>query len=213
MILKNFKHHIENLKPLQGGITYEPLKWEKQFKKSKVLGCAINDIGKHISRKTVITKFKEYYAEKNGDYIIPFLYTMIWGYDSNYGPHRTHKIMLNAKNMNFIKSGIDLMNDNKFDEAYESLKLVKGLGISYISKILYFAGRAKKMKQYPLIFDIRVATAFMQLVDTDLSSILKIVPSDSLESYKKYNAMIHDWAKQLNVDAEQIEFFLFEQKF
>ena len=212
--IKKYKKQIQSLKHLDGGITYRPGKWGKNFKNKKVLDCVAPYIEKHIDRKIIINEFKKYYSQKNADFKTPFLFTMIWGYDSNYGPFRTSEIMRDKSNLDLIKHSLDAMNNNDIEKAFNSLYMIKGLGTSYISKILYFAGKAKNLPNYPLIFDIRVATALVSLSSEGLlDNFLKVFPSSGFKAYNSYNNLIHKWAKDLKVDADQIEFFLFEQKF
>jgi hypothetical protein len=212
--IKKYKKQIEILEPLKEGVIYQPSKWEKHFENKDDLSCAVHFSGKLINRKTVIEEFRKYYIKKTADFKTPFLFTMIWGYDSNYGPHRTNEIMTVSKNLYLIKESLEAVNRKDVDEAFSQLKKVKGLGISYLSKILYFAGKAKGLDNYPLIFDIRVASALVSLAsDGLLDGYLKIFPSEKLESYNCYNNLLHKWANDLQVEADQIEFFLFEQKF
>lgn len=44
-------------------------------------------------------------------------------------------------------------------------------------------------------------------------SFLNISPSNKYEDYKGYNMLIHRWAKELKVEAENIEMFLFNSTF
>lgn len=213
--LEKFKTEIQGLAPLDGSIMYSPEKWEKAFENKKsLLNCAAHLAGKQISRKTIIQQYKKYYKHTGYDFKTPFLYTMIWGYNSNYGPHRTYEIIKYKGNFDLIEQAIVSMKTNDLDSAFKYLRNVKGLGISYLSKILYFAGKARSSTNYPLIFDIRVATALVSLSSGgSLDSLLKVTPSDNLKSYIAYNKLIHDWALELDADADQVEFFLFEQKF
>ena len=106
------------------------------------------------------------------------------------------------------------VRDNNLELAYKSLQSIKGLNISYISKILYFATRAVNHSEYALIYDIRVASSLVKLSTTpEIYNIVKVIPSSKFSDYLKYNKLMHAFAKNHNIEAEKIEMYLFNQIF
>lgn len=191
---------------------YDSKRWSKLHSEAKSAVREFED--DKITRQMVVDSYVAYY-DGNADYLKPFVMTMIWGFaDTGYGTHRTNKYLETAENKNWIKEGIDLMGEAKSKEAFKTFLKISGLNMSYISKLLYFGTRAKGMEEYALIFDIRVARSLARLyAPNEVADLLEIFPSVNYKIYEKYNTLLHKWAREINVDAEQIELFLFDGKF
>ena len=209
----NHIEKIRKLNPLNDSVfTYQTSKWIGLNEKYKSLISSFEN--EKITRAHIIQAFKDYYS-KGGNHIKPFLLTMVWGFaNSGYGNFRTNKYLSEPKNLALIKNAIDEVKDNNIEQAFTSLNEIDGLGVSFISKVLYFASRAAKIEKYALIFDIRVAKSLVQLTTPkEVFQVVNISPSNKYEDYKKYNDYIHSLASKYNLEAEAIEMFLFEQNF
>lgn len=197
---------------MAAGFVYNTKTWSKLSEHHKFL---IRDFeGKMITRADVIKAYTKYY--KDGiDIIIPFLLTMVWGFaDTGYGTHRTNNYISNSENLDWIKKGIDAVKKEEFKEAFKSLKKIKGLGVSYLTKVLYFASKGANLKNYTLIYDIRVASSLIRLTTPkEIFEIVSVIPSSKYEDFKRYNALLQQQAKKYNVEADAIELFLYEQNF
>ena len=211
------KIKILNLKPLTDSkFTYDSTRWAKLNADFKNL---ITDFeNKKVSRQNVIDAYKEYFSDNSKGFMKAFLLTMIWGFENTgYGTHRTNNYISNADNIEKIKKAIDFVNKNEQDSlknAFEELKGIKGLGVSYLTKILYFATRAKNADNYALIFDIRVAASLVKLTTPrEIFEIVNVGPSSKFTDYQKFNSLIHSLAKDNQVEADQLEMYLFNQDF
>jgi hypothetical protein len=206
-------NHIEKIKtmnPLVDSVfQYQISKWNSIDKSYKKLIAEFEN--QNINRSHIIKAFEESYAQ-NGNHIKPFLLTMVWGFaNSGYGNFRTNKYLSEPENLSKIKKAIDEVKENNIEKAYKLLNEINGIGISFISKVLYFASRASKIEKYALIFDIRVANSLVQLTTTkEVFEIINISPSNRFKDYKIYNEYIHTIALKYNLEAESIEMFLFE---
>lgn len=212
-ILSNYKNQIQQLNPLEDSkFTYNLSRWNELNEPAKE--SVVKFANKSISRNHVIKAFESYMKGKT-DYLYPFTLTMIWGFaDTGYGTYRTNKYLGSKKSVALIKSAFEAIRQGATKEAFAHLMKVDGLSISYVSKILYFATRATKQKEYALIFDIRVARSLVKILDTEgISDLLNIVPSNKYKDFDNYNKLLHKWAKELNVEAEKIEMFLFDGEF
>lgn len=209
--IQKYQTQIAALSPLEdSAFLYEPHRWKNLHTPAKTAVNPFED--KEISRKNVIKAYQEFYAGKT-DFFRPFTLTMIWGFSTNgYGCYRTNKY-LQPENQHHILTALEQIKNGKIEQAFDELQKIKGLNISYISKILYFAGRATKIERYPLIVDIRVARNLVALWDQKLMQILNITPSNKYKDYDTYNNLLHDWAKDMKVSADAIEVFLFEGAF
>lgn len=212
------KEKIKMLSPMiDSKFKYKIEKWKNLNANYKLL---IKDFENNdISRQDVINAFKNYYENKSDDNCMKaFLLCMIWGFaDTGYGTHRTNNYINTDENQQIIKSAIDFINSNEHDrlkKSFKSLNKIKGLGISYLTKVLYFATKAKQEKNYALIFDIRVASALVKLsCPEDIYNIINVAPSNKFKDYEKFNCLLHGIAQTHNIQADQLEMYLFNQNF
>lgn len=211
-MIKAYISQINALKPENTGCIYKTSVWKNLSNDHKGLVRDYED--KELARVNVTKAYQDYFSGK-GDYLRAFLLTMIWGFeDTGYGTFRTNIYITNPEHTERIRTALEAVGQNDIEKAFRELKRIKGLGISYISKVLFFATKAKGISEYCLVFDIRVARALVMLnAPTFVNDIINVTPSDKWEDYRKYNEMIHNYAVQYQVDAEAIELFLFNQKF
>lgn len=208
MNIEQYKEKIKNLKPLEQAESYSSTQWKAlndDLKKS------VEDfIDKDISRGDIIEAFRAFYT---GQVSVerPFTLTMLWGFATiGYGVYRTN-LYYNEKTK--IEEALAFIKDNEFEKAYKKFDGIKGLSISYISKLLYFATRALNNEKYCLIFDIRVAKSLVKIHCPDICGFLEIYPSPKYKSYKQYNELMHREANKYGLEADALELFLFDQKF
>lgn len=213
MDIFQYKDIITVLNPLlDSKFKYESKRWNNlNDKYAYVLGDYLN---KDISRQDVINAYQEYYF-KRAEWYLPFLLTMIWGFSTNgYGTFRTNNYVSDDENILNIQMALEAVKQKDLKLAYDCLNKINGLNISYISKVLYFATRACSYEEYALVFDIRVARSLVKLsVPSDIFEIIEIFPSTKFKHYVIYNAMMHKYARELGVEADSLEMFLFEQKY
>ena len=208
---------IKNLRPLtESKFKYNTTRWTNLNAEFKYLIQDFND--KEITRQDVINAFKNYYQNNDIGVMRAFLLTMVWGFaDTGYGTHRTNNYISSGENIVIIKNALDHINRNDQDslkKAFEELTKIKGLGVSYLTKILYFATRAKNQDNYALIFDIRVAASLVKLTTPkEIFEIVNIGPSSKFKDYQDFNNLIHKLALDNKVEADQLEMYLFNQDF
>ena len=208
---------IKNLRPLtESKFKYNTTRWTNLNAEFKYLIQDFND--KEIARQDVINAFKNYYQNNDIGVMRAFLLTMVWGFaDTGYGTHRTNNYISSGENIVIIKNALDHINRNDQDslkKAFKELTKIKGLGVSYLTKILYFATRAKNQDNYALIFDIRVAASLVKLTTPkEIFEIVNIGPSSKFKDYQNFNNLIHKLALDNKVEADQLEMYLFNQDF
>jgi hypothetical protein len=215
ILTDNQINSIKQLNPLiDSKFEYDKLRWAKLDSEYSYL---INEFeGRFISRKDIIDAYAEYYSHKSKGFMKAFLLTMIWGFaNTGYGTYRTNKYISHKDNIKKIKNAIDYIDQNGNDSlknAFEELIEIKGLGVSYLTKIIYFATRAKNLENYALIFDIRVASTLIKLTTpNEIFEVVSIRPSYKFNNYQIFNQIIHQTARNYKVEAEQIEMYLFNQ--
>jgi len=164
-----------------------------------------------ITRSQIVTSYTDFFKSKESEPQCLFALTMVWGFGySGYGPFRTMQYINSPENINHINSAFNYITDDKIKAAFDELNEIHGLGISFLSKVLHFASKGRGHKQYPLIFDIRVAKALIKLHSPNIAKMVQINPKNEWEAYSEFNTMIHDWAKKYDVSADLIELFLFD---
>lgn len=204
---------INNLNPLiDSKFEYKTKIWSKLNTELKDYLSQFEN--QFISRETIIKSFKKYYLG-HSDFCIPFGLVMVWGFaDTGYGTYRTNSYYNSEINKIFIENSFELVSNNKIEQAYKELQKIKGINISYISKLLYFATRANEFQDYCLIYDIRVAKSLVKLTcPQEIYEIVEIKPSNKYVHYDKYNKLMHRISKENNISAESLEMFLFNQIF
>jgi hypothetical protein len=211
-MLNPYISKIEALQPHSTGCVYKTNVWKNLSAEHKELIRDFED--KMVSRADVIKSYNDYYTG-SGDYLRAFLLTMIWGFeDTGYGTFRTNSYITIPAHTERVRTALEAVGKNNIEKAFKELKRIKGLGISYLSKVLFFATKGKGLTDYCLVFDIRVARSLVMLTaPAFVNDIVNVYPSDKWEDYQKYNDMIHNYAKQYNVEAEALELFLFNQEF
>lgn len=206
----NYKEQISTLNPLDNSkFYYNPPIWKLLDKHWKERLSPFEN--KEISRKDIIECYKNYFEKRDSDFIHPFLLTMVWGFAKNgYGAYRTNKY-LQIENHENIQNALTNVEKGNIKGAFDSLMKIDGLSISYVSKVLYFATRGASIKNYTLIFDIRVARALVEIeAGSYIASIVSVNPSNKYIHYDKYNNLLHETAKKIDTEAECLEMFLFE---
>jgi hypothetical protein len=209
----NLQDHIPAIQALQpqtaSAFTYDTHRWIKLLNQEVVEDFA-NQL---ISRENVLEAFRAYQSGQCS-YLRPFMLTMIWGFaDNGYGTHRTNLYIGSEANLHQIEAAIKSAMNGDIQSAFKALQKIKGLGISYISKVLYFATKASNNPNYALIFDIRVARALVMLSSPlPYTEILEISPSGKYKAYKIYNEMMHRLAEENGISADALEMYLFELK-
>src|SRR5690554_6738171 len=177
MKIEVYKKIIQELKPLTDSkFKYDKVRWKNLNMTFSSLITHFEN--KDISRQDVVNAYKDFYNGKSG-WENPFLLTMIWGFaDTGYGTYRTNEYLSKEINFVLIKEALEAVQNRKLEIAFNKLKTIHGLNISYVSKILYFATRGCGYDEYVLIYDIRVARSLIKLTTIpEVFEIVEISPS------------------------------------
>lgn len=207
---------IQGLDPLNNSkYKYNQDKWKGLCDSYRYLVASYAN--KFVSRQDVIDVYVKSFAD-SVEFIKPVLLTMIWGHgNDSYGAYRTQKFLSTKGNQEKIEEALILLkgvSKNRFKESFVKLSKVNGLGIRFLSKILYFATKAKNEEKYALIFDRRVAKALVNKIALNsISDIVKIHPSSKFEHYESYIKFMHEIALANKFTAEKLEYYLFKQEF
>jgi hypothetical protein len=224
----HYKEEIIKSNPLKQRQLYKYERWVKWLSEvdNHSLLKELNEV--HItfkgliSRKDLILFSKNFGVKPSKEHSIKcFLACMMWGYGGNTekdidhrGPFRVKQMFKSSDNVStIIHQAFCSINEGNIEKAFSELTSIKGLSISFLSKFLYFISRAFNIKEYALIFDVRVAQSLIKLTSTreDFIDIVTISPSVKYSDFQKYLDFAHNLANEYSCEAENIEFFLFEK--
>jgi len=181
-----------------------------------------------IDRTTLFTSI-----EKNLFPRSRFLLQMIWGYAGDHrGPQRVaayfnsdSDIVGGYEKYQRVVSDISI---GRLPEAFSALCSVEGLSTSFATKVLYFESR-NKVDEYALILDDRVAAGLLKITSPFAAeSISASAPRPFItqksgprarskqiafawHKYWFYVKGLHEVARELGCEAENIELFLFDR--
>lgn len=181
---------------------------------------AVDGLGDELERDDV---FKSY---ENGFYT-GFIATLMWG---GYHKILQTKSQLDAvlsvgkDNIEKIIAKVDkMLSENRIQDAFIALKSgdchIKGIGTSYLTKILFFLGKGKSLPELPLIYDnVQGWTHAALLIDDNAVDAKEYYTNQkySLGKSKKDIELYMDYIKRMNLisrshdlEPDRLEAYLF----
>jgi hypothetical protein len=212
MQIEKYKTRIESMNPLDDSSFVYDIRYWKGLNPS--LKNVVQEFeNKQLSRRIVVDSFKRYF-DNLVPWENPYALTMIWGFaNTGYGAYRTN-LYYSETNRIYLVQAFEELKKNKWENSFTELQKIKGLNISYISKILYFSTRCRLKNNYCLIYDIRVARALVKLsIPLEIYNIVDIKPLTKIKNYIDYNTYMHTIASSNCVAPDALELFLFQQEF
>lgn len=225
MNLNPFIEQIRNLDPSNQSIRYNSALWSNFiFMNNEIfmynfidedIAFIVEKYPGRISRSDIIN----YLSSDGSSLRRGFLMSMIWGHGAgengradNRGPWKVSKMLEDLPLAESILYNASLaLDENDLIRAHKAFKKMPRCRVNFFSKFLYFLGKSKQMKKYPLIFDARVAGTLLKLNSTDpeMNMLVKVEPSQDPIAYRTYVHRMHELALEYNVEADKIELFLF----
>lgn len=141
-----------------------------------------------------------------------FIYKVImWGYPRGMRGHQNDVLIF--KNLAEIIKTVNiperqLFGEEDLENTFNQLFTIPGLGISTISKLLYF--RTHKYGEFEaLILDERLMRVFNNNIFEELSQLKGLRADNARKKYFDYLKVMHQTALQMNVAPANLEMFLF----
>ena len=195
--------------------------WEKHLETDAVLMGRLKVIHDKVGESVTRQEIVDFYSEPSVTIESKFMLAMIWGHEATEGGRRDGrgpwKVMQMFKDRAMtdalIKS-VDLSTDESLMASYRKLDAkVDRCGPNFFTKHFYFLGKALGLKNYPLIFDDRVANGLIQrlLPDAGLMSLVSVSTMRRPEAYIRFLRLAHQIAKAAEAEPDQVELFLFGQ--
>ena len=140
-----------------------------------------------------------------------FIAVMAWGLGpSNYGPSRARRILRQPNADNAIEAVVNAVRQDGAAAGYSTYytegNTLEGLNVSFITKLIHFAGYESEHRPRPLIYDKLVATAITRLPTAPL---LPDIEDLTTAAYKRYCQWAQDTATEHRTEPAVVEWALF----
>lgn len=125
-----------------------------------------HDLADHVNTAGGISR-SFIHERSSGDAVGLFLLVMAWGYeDAGYGPYRTRQILALPKSDQSIRTIVEVTQSCGTEAGWDALFgkcRLKGLNLSFGTKLLHFAGYKREHRPRPLILDDRARWSLYDL--------------------------------------------------
>jgi len=203
---------ITDFEELIRQLPYEHQAFDVNHKNWKDVGQSeiINEIFRD-QKSVSISRFELFHSTWDiKSFVIKLL---MWGYPTK-GRGNNIKNLLIPENFELLISKLSNAIQKKYltnDEVKELMNGVEGLGLSTLTKILYF--NRVIIEKYPaLIFDQRVINSInsdTKFLDNDIERFKKLNYTNAIDHYLYYLSYVDYLSRSMNVLPDQIEMFLF----
>ena len=177
----DLKAFVKSWKPtdewLDAAEHVHPHRWQsdKNLYLQQLGGIRLENLPERLSRRDIFGIAQG----SDSDPITAFLWTMAWGHNgTNYGAARVNKITADDNAETKVAQIIALAQAGSIRAAFDALHgpyRLTGLGTSFGSKLIYFAGfDPNPDSTQPLIFNSLVAKALAEVIDPALAQPKKV---------------------------------------
>ena len=134
---------------------------------------------------------------------------LLWGYPTRGRGNNIEKL-LEKENLKQLKITLEKYKNNNIstEELVEDVAKIKGLGISTVSKFLYFLN-AKIDGFKALILDNQILNVINRKRISELNQLSSLKRERALKKYSRYLEKMSELSKELECEPDQIEIFLF----
>jgi hypothetical protein len=134
---------------------------------------------------------------------------LLWGYPTRGRGNNIEKL-LEKENLEELKIILEKYKNNNIstEELVEDVSKIKGLGISTVSKFLYFLN-AKIDGFKALILDDQILNVINRKRVSELNQLSSLKREKALKKYSEYLEKMSELSKELECEPDQIEIFLF----
>lgn len=192
--------------------------WVDTFKSAPHLLDLIDGIKDGLGDSWKRSDLTQYYARADVPVEQKFVAAMVWGHEAaaegrrdNRGPWKVTTMFKDAARLKAVLRGIDVGSDPGIEAAYKQFKDIPRCGTSFLTKHLYFLGRAAGGRYYPLIFDNRVAGGLLKLQVTNplVLEMVDVGVARTPRAYLAYLQLARQVAGRAQCEMDQVEYFLF----
>ncbi|MFM8855815.1 MAG: hypothetical protein ACKOI2_01145 [Actinomycetota bacterium] len=188
-------------------IEWIPSRWESAFAGHSTAFTALKA---HAERAGGIAR-SFIHGQAGGDAVDLFLMTMAWGYrPKDYGPTRTESVLLQDGAVDKITAIVSATRSDGAAAGWRALldtHKIKGLGMAFGTKLIYFAGYTTHHRPRPLVLDGRVRSALQTAAPGTVPPRGRVWSED----YLRYLNLAEEWARDPTwlQEPEVVEYSLF----
>jgi hypothetical protein len=193
--------------------------WADEFNGNQYLSPRLAQVREALGDGFTRSELVAFYKKTNVGIETKFLACMIWGHEAPAGSRRDSRGPWKVSQMfadpdvaeEAIRLG-SVATDEHLVRAYKTIdRALPRCGPNFFSKHFYFLGKAQGMKEYPLIFDDRVANGLLKVAMADSSafSMVSVGTIRKPEAYLRYLSFAFDQARVVKCAPDQIEYYLF----
>jgi hypothetical protein len=136
--------------------------------------------------------------------------TILWGYPRGYtrGNNMARSFPLFLKQVEYLSGQLSGQKHITTEELQQTLKICKGVGLSTLSKLLYFFN-VKLDNNRCLIMDARIIDVLSKGSFTELGTLSGIREHNKVRYYTEYLTLCTRLSKNYGYKPDQLELFLF----
>lgn len=220
MKITNYKRLVQVLPYMEQAFEVKRNQWEKLVSKEILDQIFIqsDDLKQHSipnatkskDQTAMISRFELFHKYENLELFI--VKVLMWGYPTK-GRGKNMENLLNSSNLTKLVNSLATFNTKESITISEIKELLKidGLGLSTLSKFLYFM-RLKIGSNRALILDLRVISTLNsgKYCDPAIEKFKPLKYENALSHYDYYLIFLNEIAKDLQAEPDQVEMFLFE---
>jgi len=202
-VLKRSQAEIRQTDPTGQAIEYPAETWRRHLNPEEDLEYLVVKCPSPIARRDIFELSAVAKASLSLHAVRRlFIGTTLFGYGTvGYGPWRTKQMLTTYLANSILQRSFGLVLERRLVDAYQVLSQLRYCKSSFVTKFLYFAGFGVGMKDYPLILDQNVEKALRTSIGMEISH-------QDPKGYLRYVDAMHSWARELDCEAHNIEFFL-----
>jgi hypothetical protein len=176
-----------------------------------------------LSRQAI----KNLYANAINDeeLFFAFICSMVWGRrglvgDGGVIKHFNYYVQHQVDIVVNLKQSFNYFSQNDITGSFKKLKEIRFSGVSYITKILYFAGYNEDYLIKPIIFDTIQARNYCKLLSLVKANLKRermfpnpdniIYTNLNQQCYLDYLVDMNYWANSLEVECDRLEAWIFD---
>ncbi len=195
--------------------------WEGDFADDEYLLPRVRKIKAALGPSFTRTELLSFYREPKISAETKFIAAMMWGHEApagsrrdSRGPWKLSKMFSDPTAAEHAIRSVSIGSPADITKSYKSLhKALDRCGPNFFTKHFYFLGKSAGIKNYPLIFDDRVANGLMKIYagPSDFFDMVRVSAARKPDAYLNYLNFAFDQAARIKCEPDQIEYYLFSR--
>lgn len=193
--------------------------WKDRLKTNTYLLPKVEEVEEALGEKFTRSDVVAFYQKPEIAPETKFIASMIWGHESEVqanrdgrGPWKLEQTFQESATAESAIRSCVVTGKDEISDSYSLLKrTLKRCGPNFFTKHFYFLGKAAELKNFPLIFDNRVAQGLARVTgqNSTLLKMISVAPKLDASSYLSYLTFSYDQAELIRCEPDQVEVFLF----